>query len=121
MTQTFPPAPGYERLAAVLEAAHEQAAAGKGRQRHASGQPFDKQPILEIGRMVGMGYQTGQAMKKAQEATRMAARGQSEYAVKELLGAINYLAAAVIMIEGEPPIVPLYPPDARAEAATTKF
>jgi hypothetical protein len=53
---------------------------------------------MEIGRMVGMGYQTGQAMKKAQEAGGMVSRQQYEAARAELLGAINYLAAAYILI-----------------------
>ncbi len=48
--------------------------------------------------MVGMGYQTGQAMKKAQEAGGMVQRKQYDAAQAELLGAINYLAAAYILI-----------------------
>lgn len=88
----------YELLKAVLEDAYEQAAFGKGKDRHANGKPFDRQPILEIGRMVGVGYQTGQAMKKCQEATGMIARGNREAAIAELLGAINYCAAAVLLI-----------------------
>ena len=41
----------------------------------------------------------GQACKKAQEASRMAAAGERERAKAELLGAINYLAGAVIVLE----------------------
>ncbi len=88
----------YAPLRSVLDAAYSQASSGKGRDRHANGKPFIDQPIMEIGRMVGMGYQTGQAMKKAQEAGGMAKRGQYEAARAELLGAINYLAAAHILL-----------------------
>lgn len=88
----------YQPLRDVLKAAYAQASAGKGKDRHANGKPFLEQPIMEIGRMVGMGYQTGQAMKKAQEAGGMVQRGQHDAARAELLGAINYLAAAYILI-----------------------
>jgi len=56
--------------------------------------PFDRQPICEIARMVGPGYCLGQAMKKAQESARL----PRDRAEAELLGAINYLAAAVIVL-----------------------
>ena len=52
-------------------------------------------PIMEIGRMVGSGYPLGQAMKKAQESARM----PPDRAKAELLGAINYLAAAYLLLE----------------------
>lgn len=90
--------PDYAPLLAILEEAYTQASAGKGRVRHARGRPFDRQPILEIGRMVGSGFAIGQAMKKAQEARGMEQRGEADAAVRELLGAINYLAAAVIVV-----------------------
>lgn len=89
---------GYKPLAEVLAAALDQAQAGKGKERHANDKPFDRQPIMEIGRMVGLGYQTGQAMKKLQEAVGMTARGQVEAAEREMLGAINYAAAAILLI-----------------------
>lgn len=98
---TRAPAPaGYEDLAAVLDAALQQAAVGKGAERHAGGQPFDAQPMAEISRMVGIGFPAGQMMKKAQEAVGMAARGDTGAAIRELLGAINYAAGAVIVLGG---------------------
>ena len=98
---TIPLAPTdpYAELRRVLDAAYEQAANGKGKERHANDKPFTAQPIMEIARMVGPGYQLGQAMKKAQEAGGMIQRGQPDRAKAELLGAINYLAACVLMIE----------------------
>ena len=38
--------PGYQPLANVLQAALDQAQAGKGNQRHANGKPFLEQPII---------------------------------------------------------------------------
>lgn len=89
---------GYEALAGILQEAHDQAASGKGKERHANARPFMQQPILEIGRMCGLGYPTGQAQKKTQEAVGMFNRGEHKRAEAELLGAINYLAAAILLI-----------------------
>lgn len=90
---------GYADLRRVLDLALKQAAEGKGRERHATGQPFAEQPMLEIGRMVGVGFCLGQAIKKAQEASRM----QPDAAQRELLGAINYLAGAYLLLEESGP------------------
>ncbi len=90
----------YVALSRVLDLALEQASGGKGRERHAQGKPFHQQPMLEIGRMVGPGFCLGQAMKKAQEASRM----QPEAAKRELLGAINYLAGAYLLLEEKGPV-----------------
>lgn len=90
--------PDYEVLDNVLYEALEQAQSGKGKERHANGRPFIEQPIMEIGRMVGPGYMLGQAMKKSQEAARLP---ETEKKVYDLLGAINYLAAAIILLREE--------------------
>ena len=91
--------PGYESLAAVLQKAHDQAAIGKGKERHANGLPFEDQPMSVINRQLGSihGF-IYQAQKKSLEATRL----PKERAVAELLGAINYLAGAVIALEAQP-------------------
>lgn len=86
---------GYDDLARVLCLALDQAQCGKGKDRHANNNHFSKQPIMEIGRMVGTGYNVGQAMKKAQEAMRL----PDHMAKAEFLGAINYLASAFLLIE----------------------
>ncbi|ARU04734.1 hypothetical protein CCO03_08640 [Comamonas serinivorans] len=88
--------PGYEKLAEVLQAAYEQAAGGKGHERHANGLPFHEQPMQTINREQGSidGF-LFQARKKAIEARGLPApRAQAE-----LLGAINYLAGAVIALD----------------------
>lgn len=84
--------PGYESLAGVLREAYAQAAAGKGRERHANNLPFNEQTIMESTRAHGVGFAAGQAEKKARESRRM----DTDPAVRELLGAIVYLAAAVL-------------------------
>jgi hypothetical protein len=85
----------YLLLWNTLRDAWEQAANGKGKERHQKAdEPFEDQPICAFARRVGLGYPLGQAMKKIDEASRM----ESELAVREILGAINYLAAAVIVI-----------------------
>lgn len=91
--------PAYQSLAGVLQHAHDQAASGKGNERHSDGQPFLEQPILEIARLLGdTGGHSYQIMKKAQEANRMVKRQQLDAAVEEYLGVINYAAAAILLI-----------------------
>ena len=41
----------YDILRSILNEAYDQAATGKGRERHANGKPWDEQPIAEIGRI----------------------------------------------------------------------
>ena len=85
---------GYEALGEALAAAVEQAARGKGSERHAEkGEAFSDQLIFEIPRRLGAcgsGFLLGQAVKKIYESARLG----PERARAELLGAINYLAAA---------------------------
>lgn len=100
----------YTELRRVLNDAIKQASEGKGKARHASGEPFTQQPICALTRWLGLGFPLGQAIKKCQEAYRMAnpldrvllnpamAEISDNAAVAELLGAINYLAAAVIVL-----------------------
>lgn len=89
----------YFELKRVLEMAYNQAAEGKGKERHANGEKFEDQPIMTIAKGHGLGYQTGQAAKKLQEAhTLLKLRGKHA-AIQEILGAINYAAAAVLLIE----------------------
>lgn len=86
----------YDALKAVLYRAAEQAESGKGKERHASNEPFTQQQICQFGRWLdSIDFQVGQACKKALEAKRL----PKAKAVDELLGAINYLAAAVILLE----------------------
>jgi hypothetical protein len=90
-------APGYELLAAVLDEALQQAQAGKGMERHAfSGDRFEQQTIVALNELLGTIHgQVYQAAKKAIEATRL----DPARARRDLLGAINYLGAAVVQID----------------------
>lgn len=90
---------GYENLKRVLDLAYEQSAGGKGTERHAGGRRFNDQPIFKIADLVGVGFQTGQAIKKIQEAVGMMERGQHDAAQREFLGAIVYTAAAFLTSE----------------------
>ncbi|MFA7346882.1 MAG: hypothetical protein WCZ86_03885 [Desulfurivibrionaceae bacterium] len=88
---------GYEALTSVLQEAIDQAANGKGLDRHADGKPFHEQPILREAMAVGLGFPAGQARKKILEAVRCC-DDHPERAVADLLGAINYTAALIIAI-----------------------
>lgn len=89
--------PGYERLAMVLKAAHDQAAYGKGKERHANDQPFHQQRMQGLSELVdsphGMSYQ---ACKKIVEGLQMP---ELERQVKELLGAIVYTAGIIVFLQ----------------------
>ncbi len=88
----------YGSLKKVLDAAYDQAAHGKGKERHArQAEPFEKQKICEIARRVGTGYCTGQAIKKTMESHRLPYPRN----LAEIYGAINYLAGAAIVMEEE--------------------
>lgn len=89
--------PGYEPLAKVLHRAFDQAAKGKGHERHANGEPFDKQVMQDGARRFGVGALLFQAYKKSEESQRL----PLDRGVNELLGAIVYLAGAVIRREAD--------------------
>ena len=88
-------ADGYDKLAEVLGRAFDQSARGKGKERHSKGEDFPNQPIVEGARRFGTGAMLFQAFKKSEESQRL----PKDRAVTELLGAIVYLAAAVIVLE----------------------
>ena len=90
-----PVQPGYEALAEVLDMALYEAQDGKGKSRHGNTKPFSEQVACTIVRQEGHGFARGQALKKIDEAKRLSNRG----AILELLGAINYLAADIIVMK----------------------
>lgn len=91
----------YAGLHGVLSDAYHQAAGGKGKERHATDEPFEDQPIMVITRLLAdhpvaaLGYQ---AVKKTVEAGRLHRTKGPDAAIRELHGAINYLAAMVIRV-----------------------
>jgi hypothetical protein len=83
----------YRSLHGVLQEALEQASEGKGKERHATdGEAFENQPICEIARRLD-GGPLYQAVKKIYESKRL----PGEAGVRELLGAINYIGAEIIL------------------------
>ena len=93
---------GYETLRAEFAAAAEQASGGKGKERHASGQAFDDQPILVITRLLGKhpcGALAYQVIKKTVEAGRLLELRGVDAAVNEIYGAMNYAAAMAIRLK----------------------
>jgi disulfide oxidoreductase YuzD len=86
---------GYDCLRDVLIRAYDQAAKGKGDERHAQGAAFEDQPMQKIIDLYGVGFALGQSAKKAQESMRL----PKDRAIAELLGGINYLAGAIINME----------------------
>lgn len=88
--------PGYDALAWALAKALDQAQNGKGNQRHRVGDaPFTAQPICSLTRIYGLAYPFGQAAKKTHEVGQLEHKNAK---LAEVLGAINYLAAAYIVI-----------------------
>lgn len=89
----------YSTLRTVLDAAYDQAANGKGKERHnITGQtPFDRQRMQTVSELVGSpDGMTYQAIKKLTEGL-----GHPTFELKkrELLGAINYIAGIIIFLE----------------------
>lgn len=88
--------PGYGQLARVMLRAYGQAAVGKGKERHAQhDEPFHKQVMQDGAKRFGTGALLFQAFKKSEESQRLPV----DRAVNELLGAMVYLAGAVICLE----------------------
>lgn len=86
----------YESLGNILIEAFNQASEGKGKERHADNQKFEDQPIIILEKL----YQSGtlfQAAKKMHESQRL----ETDRAINELLGAINYLAARIIYLRSK--------------------
>ena len=108
LPEGFIPQEGFESLFSILKEAHDQAAFGKGQERHGQGLPYGAQPMQTIS-FIMRGSQgiLWQAIKKIQEANGKLddarLNGDPEmiklakrFARRELLGAINYVAGALI-------------------------
>lgn len=105
--------PGYEVLADVLQAAYDQAAHGKGAERHARGNAFEDQHMQTISTLLGshdgMAFQ---AIKKLTEGLAFTNHGQRE---RELLGVIVYVAGIIVWHREQHGALPTegYLPEAR--------
>lgn len=83
-------------LSSVFKSAIEQTTDGKGMQRHGRDIPFLDQPWYEIANTHGIGFLSGQAEKKLREAMSNMGKSDNDWWEKEMLGAINYIAMAVL-------------------------
>jgi hypothetical protein len=91
----------YDSLSRVFQGAYKQASEGKGKERHADMEPFQYQKICVINRWLEGSPVAGalfQAVKKTVESSRLS----DSAAIHELEGAINYLAAAILLLEERP-------------------
>lgn len=97
--------PGYEPLLDVLLQMLEHAQSGKGHERHGGEVDVLQQPAVQnaltLGSIQGPAYQV---MKKVPEAVRLAARGDYETARRNLVGAGNYCALAVLALDALQPL-----------------
>ena len=90
----------YEDLERVLSEAYQQSASGKGHDRHGYGKSFLDQPLFTIQERFGTGFAFGQAVKKMEEAFNMVeAGGEWKKARPDVLGAIIYIAGAIIYMD----------------------
>lgn len=91
---------GYEQLLEVLRGAYEQASGGKGAERHSAGNrlPFHKQRMQLIADANGYGFITGQVSKKLLEAKDLLILKGQGAASREVYGAVNYCAGALIYL-----------------------
>lgn len=87
--------PNYEPLMSVLLDAYAQASSGKGAERHANGKDFIKQDLVSITQLTGIGGPIYQAIKKLVEGRAL----PNDKARKEFLGAIVYIAGAVVAMD----------------------
>lgn len=85
----------YQSLVNVLDEAYNRASQGKGKERHATGQDFDEQPIVTEGNNFYVYGNLQQIRKKALEIVRL----PKERGRDELLDIIVYAAASVIIMD----------------------
>lgn len=83
-------------LMGVYQAAIAQANHGKGEERHGKGTPFLQQPWVDLAKTHGVGFLTGQADKKLREASTNIDVASNDWWEKEMLGALNYIAMAIL-------------------------
>lgn len=96
----------YLPLLRTFLSALEQAAYGKGRERHANDLPFTEQPILTMARMLNSDAGLAQqVIKKTNEARGLPTKHAR---IKELRGVMVYAAAMVLFEEmyGKPDVKP---------------
>lgn len=89
----------YANLARVLVDALEQSSRGKGKERHATDEPFEDQKICVMNRWLRGSPVAGALFQATKKCFETAGFSDPDRAIHELRGAINYIAAAIILLE----------------------
>jgi hypothetical protein len=81
----------------IYSDAVDQCVGGKGNERHGKGLDFLSQKWVRLAKDHGIGFLTGQAQKKMEEAMHYYHQSgyDQEWWEREMLGALNYLAMAI--------------------------
>ena len=87
------------KIEKIFDEALDQINQGKGNERHGNGLEFIQQPWVSITDTHGIGFLTGQAQKKIMEAVKNKEDTNYLWYKREILGAINYLAMALLYEE----------------------
>ena len=85
--------PEAHPLTPIFAAAIQQAMYGKGERHGGALTPFMEQPWIHYAKLHGIGFLTGQAAKKLEEA---ASTKQGEAFIQEMLGAMVYTGMAIL-------------------------
>lgn len=88
-------------LELVFNAAVAQAASGKGNERHGNGADFMEQPWVSLTDGFGIGGPMFQASKKLRESMKFYHAKEYDRFEREVLGALNYAAMAVLHVRKE--------------------
>ena len=90
----------FHPLESVFNDAVAQATNGKGEERHGQGIPFLDQKWYRVAESHGIGFLSGQAQKKLEEAMNYYHKKGIDFDrawwEREMLGALNYVAMAVL-------------------------
>ena len=86
----------YGRLVYALSLAYNQAAFGKGKERHANNKPFEEQTMMVANRVTDGGFGWGQIFKKIQEIPNIK---DPDMKKAEMVSIIVYAAGWVLWFE----------------------
>lgn len=89
----------YDTLSRVLMDALEQASKGKGKERHATDESFEQQRICVMNRWLKGSPVAGALFQATKKCFETAGFDDPDRSIHELRGAINYIAAAIILLE----------------------
>ena len=90
----------HHPLYEIYEDAVAQACVGKGNERHGMGKSFYDQKWVKLADIHGVGFLSGQAQKKLEEAFDAYRQGNCDmvWFEKELMGSLNYIAMSLLYL-----------------------